>query len=304
MGFIGVALSAQIVGYVAYRTNRNILYEVRKCQRSVSKVGYSSEMNIALQSSQIACQELMGIKLKTYVSSPEEHAEIPARIAEGYIRDSLGDFEKNLYLNERIKSGTFRFAPTGGLKASETREMRKTDIRINDIRLNFELYRQMVFQFMALVGIDIGGANDLLEKNLDPHFHEKLIPLIRSYREDSGNELKKEIGRIELCIFEANKSILATSLGVLLAATILGLVIARSISKPLLDLKDKAEKIGKGDLDIRIDYESSNEIGVLSKKFHEDGRQSQRDHFFSPGGQGVCRKREPGQKRISGKHEP
>ncbi|MFC1624360.1 ATP-binding protein [Candidatus Omnitrophota bacterium] len=62
--------------------------------------------------------------------------------------------------------------------------------------------------------------------------------------------------------------ILVSVLVVLLMAILLSLFISRSISKPIIKLKDAAIEIGKGKLDIKIEINSKDEIGELTKAFN------------------------------------
>lgn len=55
----------------------------------------------------------------------------------------------------------------------------------------------------------------------------------------------------------------------LILIILLSIFIGKSISKPIKRLAEGAESIGKGNLDIRIPVESSDEIGYLSKEFNE-----------------------------------
>lgn len=127
----------------------------------------------------------------------------------------------------------------------------------------------MVFQFMALVSINLDGADDFWEQKLEPHFNTVLLPTIRSYRADSKAELADEIKKIERCVINADRTIFISGIVVFLSAAILGFFISAAISRPLAELTNKAAKIGSGDLDIRIDYKSSNEIGMLAERMND-----------------------------------
>ncbi len=55
--------------------------------------------------------------------------------------------------------------------------------------------------------------------------------------------------------------------GALLITLILSLYLTRSITKPLRELEDSAEKIVAGNFDIKVTYESRDELGRLAKAF-------------------------------------
>ncbi len=53
------------------------------------------------------------------------------------------------------------------------------------------------------------------------------------------------------------------------AAAIMGLLLAETIAKPIMNLKKVALSVGKGNLDARAEIESGDEIGILARTFNE-----------------------------------
>jgi two-component system, cell cycle sensor histidine kinase and response regulator CckA len=81
---------------------------------------------------------------------------------------------------------------------------------------------------------------------------------------------------VELPIMEAYQSMIRTlSLSVLvmllsiIIAIISGVYLSRRLTKPIIELRDAAEKIGKGQLSLTIDIDSKNEIGDLAASFNK-----------------------------------
>jgi len=118
--------------------------------------------------------------------------------------------------------------------------------------------------------------------------HEELI---RRF-DDVAAEIRSdglELARIELDLKSEQEQmakenaaylyniILILSLFAVFGALVLGFVIAQNIANPILKLKETAMDIGKGNLDTRLEIESDDEIGDLSKTFNkmsEDLRKS------------------------------
>ena len=63
--------------------------------------------------------------------------------------------------------------------------------------------------------------------------------------------------------------ILIISVAIAILATLIGLYISRSISRPLAKLRDAAAEIGKGNLNARIEIKSNDEIGQLAASFRK-----------------------------------
>lgn len=73
----------------------------------------------------------------------------------------------------------------------------------------------------------------------------------------------------ENAIAASLKTILFGGLLTLAAAIILGVYISRTISDPIIKLKDAAVEIGKGKLDTRVNIKSGDEVGILAACFNQ-----------------------------------
>ncbi len=70
-------------------------------------------------------------------------------------------------------------------------------------------------------------------------------------------------------VIKLKSNLLASLLAVTILALLMGFFISRGITKPLKKLKDAAVKVGKGELDIRLEIASRNEIGELADLFNK-----------------------------------
>ena len=96
-----------------------------------------------------------------------------------------------------------------------------------------------------------------------------LLPLIDRFLEIEGEEVAEAQEDIAAAIANAERlTIIVISVAVLLAIG-LGILTSRSISIPINKLKDVAEELGKGNLGIRADIESRDEIGSLATSFDQ-----------------------------------
>ncbi|WP_238883843.1 Cache 3/Cache 2 fusion domain-containing protein [Clostridium sp. YIM B02551] len=74
-----------------------------------------------------------------------------------------------------------------------------------------------------------------------------------------------ELNSSAISIYETT---LLTGLGIVILGGIIALIIAHNLVKPINKLKDCVEIAGKGDLSVRCDINSKNEIGILSNSFN------------------------------------
>ncbi len=74
---------------------------------------------------------------------------------------------------------------------------------------------------------------------------------------------------IEDKIIYVHESLWKLEIGILLIILIWGIIISYYISSPILKLAEAAEQIGKGNLEVKIDIDSKDEIGELAKAFNK-----------------------------------
>ena len=96
-----------------------------------------------------------------------------------------------------------------------------------------------------------------------------LIPLLDQFLDIEGAEVAEAQQNIQATIAGAETAtIIVVSVAVILAIG-LGLLLARSILTPINKLRDVAEELGKGNVGVRADVASNDEIGSLANSFNQ-----------------------------------
>ena len=119
------------------------------------------------------------------------------------------------------------------------------------------------------------GASRALEgeSGVGLYLDYKEQPVIGAYRwlEDRNMALLAEIDQAEAFapVMALRNTILGIGLGVALVVVVLGILFARTITRPVRRLVEGAEQIGQGNLDYRIAMTARDEIGHLSRTFDE-----------------------------------
>ena len=81
---------------------------------------------------------------------------------------------------------------------------------------------------------------------------------------DNAGQMQRELAA-------ARDSTILLGLGALSVALLLGFLIARSLSRPIIRLKEAALALGRGELGRRVEVGSADEIGVLAEAFNQMG---------------------------------
>ncbi len=63
--------------------------------------------------------------------------------------------------------------------------------------------------------------------------------------------------------------IIVITFAIVLVSVLFGIIFSQSLSKPIIKLKNVASKMGKGNLDVKIDIKSNDEVGELATSFSE-----------------------------------
>ncbi len=126
-----------------------------------------------------------------------------------------------------------------------------------------------VTRFVALANADVDAAQVFLIDTLEPRLRGEVLPLIHAYQLEIEEELAEEVqGLASHSATAARVAIIATVAGLVLAST-LGFFVARSIAKPIGELRAAARKIGDGDLSARVQSTAGDEIGMLARTFNQ-----------------------------------
>jgi diguanylate cyclase (GGDEF)-like protein/PAS domain S-box-containing protein len=89
--------------------------------------------------------------------------------------------------------------------------------------------------------------------------------------------LEHETKEIFAPITKLRNGILTISMAITIFAILTSLLFSRSITKPVTKLRDAAIRIGKGNLDTKIDVKSKDEIGLFAKTFSQMAANLNRD---------------------------
>ncbi|HEY9109674.1 MAG TPA: MCP four helix bundle domain-containing protein, partial [Roseateles sp.] len=82
-------------------------------------------------------------------------------------------------------------------------------------------------------------------------------------------ERAKEAAEETAALYARSRTVMVgTMVAALLGGVLLGIVISRGISKPLAQAVDAANKLAEGDLSVRIDAKTTDEVGQLMQAMH------------------------------------
>ena len=100
-------------------------------------------------------------------------------------------------------------------------------------------------------------------------FPDEVIALTQGVKPRCSKILEERQAKTRKLLARTDQLITLVTIITLILAIGLGLFIARTITRPILKLRDAADEIGKGKLDTKLDIKSNDEIGSLAASFKE-----------------------------------
>lgn len=116
---------------------------------------------------------------------------------------------------------------------------------------------------------DRQGGESFVHQRLEPHFENELLPLLAAQREQSEQEVTQAINSVERSLAVADTQRGMLTFVAAASAIVIGLIMSRSIGKPLAMLRRAAEELGRGRLDTRVSAGWRDEIGVLAHALNQ-----------------------------------
>lgn len=263
LSFLLLAGTVALVGYLYKISSDTVQTEMAKLrQSSIAQAVGTAEMRIALHESQLAAQQIITARLQVLVQPDHETGPLPG------LDDSIEDAEDSLDEFERWLSQT-RSAALATVEPEDPGRDADSAESLWQLETQYAIYKTQMDRFIHLSEYHpTDQVSEYFVDELQPLFEDELVPLIRSFGQHAETNLTADLELMESAHRSANRRNWFVAVVAFISAVILGLLIARSISKPLNTLQEAAVKVGRGELATRVEVTARNEIGVLGQAFN------------------------------------
>lgn len=285
LGFLTVAACVAAVGYFAHTTNRSIETQVNQLSRnSLIEVIDSTEMALSMNASHLKIYDLIGLSNRDATAPPGDVIVAPFEGAVGQsgavpqeqvdearleIRSHLNSFQRSLNRSRQATQTLYNQALSSGDKSLAAQQKAKLDVRYKQLSKELHEHREYIEKCLQLASHDLVGARQFARETLHAHFRDDMFPLIDDQRAVAEGEFTQQVNHVERAIADSGYRNRLAAIVAILAAVLLGLVIARSIGRPLGELQAAAADVGRGLLGRRIEVRSQDEIGLLAESFNQ-----------------------------------
>jgi signal transduction histidine kinase len=274
LGFLGLVLIIGILGQISRSLNEEMHHIIAQMnQASLDTVNYTMHMGLALHASYARAQELMYESYEK-IADPagRSNAGVDITEAEKSINDKIQDYERYLFLMRKSTDASLYLGSATAEEDSRDLKKERHEEWLSLLEESVSQYKEVMSWFIRLVRTSNAEAADYLKMTLAPIYEERLLPIIEAMRRDAQKELERQVAEIEKAIAFSNITINVSTFVALLVGVLMSFFISRSVSQPIIDLKNAASEIGKGHFDTKIRIQCRDEVGILANTFDEMAR--------------------------------
>src|SRR5262245_43890906 len=226
-------------------------------------------MLMSLKETQLAARELVSAAWTERTARRRAPQQRAAAGPSKAIEVGLATFDEQLDSSRRATEGALAMAEQVGNDRVSAQERNVIATWLDPIDDQIAAHRSLLAQLEEVARSDPEAAERFLDQRIEPHYVDVLLPLIQGYQEAAERELREAIAVVEAALAKADRENMLVTLFALGLAVLLGFLTTRSIARPIAGLADAADRLGAGDLAVRVAHRSPDELGALAVSFNE-----------------------------------
>jgi PAS domain S-box-containing protein len=252
-GFVFISLLVGIVSYISLRT----IWDIENGYGSIA--AKSLPLTRHLDEMKFNCIQL--------ISSTTEYAYLLVESKNASQYPPI-DQEKNL-IQQSCNSCHKAFYQFEDLVKESFPEMVDNTI---EIRKSGKLLQKVTTEFISIKKLGISGTKALDKKEEMEVGEIGFLNAVNNAINHTNERLEKENAQLVAAISISIRNILVFNGLTFFFSILIGILMSRYISKPIIKLTQLTDDMQHGNLDVTIDIKSADEIGVLGRSFNEMAR--------------------------------
>ena len=252
--FLAVASLVGAAGYLAQRTTEEVRTQIRHLKEgAVPRIVGATQTTVALYAIQLAAHELASAERNRQGGGPPSVPPGQQRS----IDESRTLVEQGL---ERL-----RLSAPSNVRRTSAEDTAAVPEGAPSLQETWHAHQRLLGELREMLAEDPDHAGRWVEERLSQHFESELLPLLVAYRDQSERELTEAINGVERSLATADNQRGLLTLAAAASAILIGLVISRSIGRPLALLERAAREVGRGRFETRVPIAWQDEIGMLGR---------------------------------------
>jgi PAS domain S-box-containing protein len=233
-------------------------------RHSVQELVRAVNMLVTLKDDQLTVRELL--ETSRAAQATDDGAPAPERASgvAAALERALVTFEQRLDASRHATEVALAAVEQAGGVPAAARERRELSSWLDRLRVEIAVHHSLADHLRDLARSDPGAAARYLDTEVYPHYVDGLQPLIQGYQQAAERELREALAVVSASLTDADRDTTVLTVLVLTLALVLGLLTTRTIAQPITALRDAADRLGSGDLSVRIPLRSSDDLGALA----------------------------------------
>lgn len=270
VGLAGISLFPPVAAYVSLIGSPRISYALRMNEYEAEQGSMAAQLQSDLEGIGSAVEESLSETYRRQLESKERaDAERQRQVANATLRSGIAALSKDLdSLKQSIKRQEQEILAAGEhLSAGDERQ---TEL-LKELIEAFPSLNADADQFLKLSDGPYSAEGQFVQGTLEPELREKLGRVAQELAVEAARAASEDRHNIETALRNSyRETILVVGLG-LLVAVVFAAVVSRGVIGPLQNLRDAAQQLGRGNMDVRIRVSSGDELGELASSFNMMG---------------------------------
>ncbi len=239
----------------------------------VHRMEIAAQMTRALQECLAAAQEMLKIRYVGRAAETRGAHDRASRLAdlqdvEDRLLDANTEFAHLLADSRATAEDAIANAEAAGESGKGTTGRARMAQGIEPLEREQASVAGNVQHMVDLAAADLDAALAFVQDTLEPQIRRDILPRVQALQIGVEEELSEELTAIGTRSASAAQLSLMTSVCGLVMAVAVGLFVARSVARPVVELETAARRIGAGDLGARVTVRSHDELGALAASFN------------------------------------
>jgi PAS domain S-box-containing protein len=248
-------------------------------QGPLYRMEVATQMTLSIEEGLAAAQELLKLRysererIARAPDSPRADLETSIADAEDRLEDAAESFAHYLDESLAVTRDEQAVARVRGQLDQAGAESQRIERWLAPLEQSRAELAERVDELTDRARRNLEKAQEFMDRDFVPFVDGELGPLVRGYQHETETELGLRLGSIAADAEGATRRVLLANVAGIAIAIASGLLLTRSISRPVGELQEAARALGRGQLGTLVPVRSRDELGVLGETFNRMARE-------------------------------
>lgn len=232
-------------------------------KHAIDEIQLAGEMGLQLYHSFTRTQYLLEDRYRKSLNARPGHGNLSNELVIAKINNSHERFRQSFAQIQNLvtRKDSFNYHSSEAFTSNIIN-------KLDDLETKFNYYVSLVEQLQLLMAENYQDGKEFFTITIEPFFRTNLLPLIKNIRQEIQTNHQAKVATLNNRLTDVSRWLGIATLIALVIAISLASFLYQSIANPLKNIARAAKNIARGNLHERIEYQSNNELGQLSRTFN------------------------------------